>query len=424
MKRLIGCVAVLCLLALTVGCGGVTSNGTLAYVSNSHGTGFTVFTVNTNGTLTTSTISPLTVSPAAGDGPGPKVIQFSANGKWAYFLDAAGENIYAYTRSGNGTLPIFIGQTAVNGASSLVIAPNSTHLYVALPNVAVLGGKTGELRVFSIDQSTGILNGGQPVDVGYSITQLVMNPSGSLLFGLAPGQQTVVSWTLNSTSGAAVQSATLSVGTLPDYMILSANGLYMYVLDATATTTIPNVANCGTPPVAGCTELPGPSPNFYAYTVGTDGTLQAIGSQGASAVFNENADLQTGVFPTNPVGGVTTNDSRYLFIVNQGSKNISVFKIATPTNGNPGEPIEVIGSLTTINGISTSTASPFSCTGCAGPSFAAASKSNNALYVLDESTGRVFQFSMNENSGVLRALNPASVSAESSTSQPTWITIR
>ena len=430
MKRLIGCVAVLCLLALTVGCGGVTSNGTLAYISNSNGTGFTVFQVNNNGTLTTSTISPVPSSTPSGDGP--KVIQFSANGKWAYFLDAAGNYIYAYTRSGNGTLPIFIGQYAVNGASSLVIAPNSTYLYVSLPNVAVPNGKTGELAIFSIDQSTGILTGSQPVNVGYSISQLVMNPTGTLLFGLAP--QTVVSWQLNSTSGAAVQSATLSVGTQPDWMILSANGLYMYVLDATATTTITNVANCGAPPNVppNCNSLPGPSPNFYAYTVGTGGILQAITGTNLQRVFNENADLQTGVFPTIPVGGVTTNDSRYLFIVNFGTKNISVFRINTAANGNPGEPTEVTGSLTVINGISTSTASPFPCAGmaagvavsCAGPSFAAVSKNNNALYVVDESPGRIFQFSMNENTGVLRALNPAYVGAENNTSNPTWITIR
>ena len=53
MKRLIGYTAALCLLAFTVGCGGVTSTGTLAYISNSTGTGFTVYTVNTDGTLTT-----------------------------------------------------------------------------------------------------------------------------------------------------------------------------------------------------------------------------------------------------------------------------------------------------------------------------------------------------------------------------------
>jgi hypothetical protein len=301
--------------------------------------------------------------------------------------------------------------------------------------VAIPNGRTGDLKVFSIDQSTGILNGGSPLDVGYSITQLVMNSGGSLLFGLSPSQQTVVSWTLNSTSGTAIQASTLSVGTLPDYMVLSANGTYMYILDATGTTTITNVANCGEPPnvIPGCTSTPGPSPNIYAYTTG-NGVLQTIsgGANGVpSGVFNENADLATGAFPTNPVAGVTTNDSRYLFVVNQGTNNISVFKIGTATSGIPGELKEVTGVLTTINDISTSTASPFPCTGvtagvqvsCAGPSFAAVSKTNNALYVLDEAIDEVFQFSVNENSGVLRALTPVSISTEKAGS-PTWITIR
>jgi 6-phosphogluconolactonase (cycloisomerase 2 family) len=419
MKRLIGCVAVLCLLALTVGCGGVTSSGTLAYVSNSNGTGFTVFSVNTNGTLTTATgVSPVPSSTPAGDGP--KVIQFSANEKWAYALDNSGGHIYAYLRSGSGTLSLNPSQPpypfSSGGASSLVISPNSAFLYVARPNVANGNGTTsGYLSFFQILPDNGALGAEVRIPT-YSITQLVMNSSGSLLFGLAPGANTVVSWTLNSITGTALQSATLSQGQQLDYMILSANGSYMYLLDEVAATQLSNGAPCVTPPVAGC------SPNFYAYSVGTLGILQPISNQGASTVFNENADLVTGQFPTNPYAGVTTNDSRYLFIVNKGSANISVFKIATAANGIPGEPIEVPGTI--INGTSISTASPFPCTGCAGPSFAAVSKSNNALYVLDESTGRIFQFSMNENSGLLRALTPAWVSAENSTSQPTWITIR
>src|SRR5476649_1438023 len=116
MKRLIGYTAAICLLALMVGCGGVTSTGTLAYISNSQGTGFTVFTVNTDGTLTKSSISPQN-TPAA-----PKVLQFAPNGKWAYFLDQGGANIFAFVRAGNGQLTTQIDEVNVSGqASSLVI---------------------------------------------------------------------------------------------------------------------------------------------------------------------------------------------------------------------------------------------------------------------------------------------------------------
>jgi 6-phosphogluconolactonase (cycloisomerase 2 family) len=419
MKRLIGYTAVLCLLALTVGCGGVTSSGTLAYISNSTGTGFTVYTVNTNGTLTTSSISPQT-TPAA-----PLVIQFSANGKWAYFLDHTGKDtlgrptgstIYAYTRAGNGTLSTFIGTFAVNGATSLVIAPNNLYVYVAEPDVAVPGGQTGELAIYAIDPSTGILSTSAILNVGYSIEQLVMNSSGSLLFGLSTSQQTVVSWTLNASSGSATQVSTLPVGTVPDYMVLAANGNFMYILDATATTpNYPNVALGG---------APGSSPNFYAYSVASTGILSGIPGQPGQplGVFNENADLQTGIFPQNPIGGVTSNDSRFLFIANQGGtqgSSISVFRIEAVS----GEPSEVLGSLTTVGGITTSSESPFPC-GCTGASFAAIAKTNNTLYVLDEAAGKVFQFEVDQNLGVIRALVPPSQPAESATSSPTWITLR
>ncbi len=204
MKRLIGYTAALCLLALMVGCGGVTSTGTLAYISNSSGTGFTVFTVNSDGTLTKASISPQN-TPAS-----PKVLQFTVNGKWAYFLDNGGANIYAYTRSGNGSLVTEIDSYPVQGtASSMVLSPNNTFLYVALPN-------TQRLSVYSIDSATGILSQvGSPAQIGYAITQLVMSPSGGILFGLSPTQQAVLTFTLNSSSGVATQVGNLAVGVNP-----------------------------------------------------------------------------------------------------------------------------------------------------------------------------------------------------------------
>jgi 6-phosphogluconolactonase (cycloisomerase 2 family) len=288
MKRLIGYTAALCLLAFAAGCGGTTSTGTLAYISNSSGTGFTVFTVNTDGTLTKSSISPQT-TPAA-----PKVLQFSANGKWAYFLDAAGANIYAYTRAGNGTLATFIDSYPVNGASSLVVSPNSTFLYVALPN-----SQTGQLAVFSIDQSTGILSqAGSSLNAGYAMSQLIMAPGGATLYGLAPSQQQVVTFSLNATAGTATFQGTFPVGSHPSYMILSTNGSYMYVLDHVDVGVNDN-------------GVPG-SPSIYAFNVAGSALTTMAGQP-----FHENADAITGIVPTNPVAGATSNDSRFLFIANQ-----------------------------------------------------------------------------------------------------------
>jgi hypothetical protein len=198
--------------------------------------------------------------------------------------------------------------------------------------------------------------------------------------------------------------------------VLSANGSYVYVLDFTKTTPIYSVNSNGV------TVLAGNSPNIYGYNVqGSILSPMPGTSTGGGSVFNENPDGVTGIFPTNPVAGSTSSDNRYLFVANQGSMNISAFKI----NSTSGELTEVLGSLTTVNGIQVSTASPFSCgTGCSTPSFLTVANANNALYLLDTNASKLFQFAIDQNTGKLRALNPAFVSVESTSSQPTWITIR
>ncbi len=399
MKRFIGYTAALCLLAIMVGCGGVTSTGTLAYIANSTGTGFTVFSVNTDATLTTAYISPLpTPQP-------PKVMQFSPSGIWIYFLDAAGDNIYAYTRAGNGTFanPVTNSPFPVGpGASSLVVSPNNSFVYVALPNT--LGGS---LAIYAIDPATGILSQvGSNLQLSYPITQLLISPKGDTLYALSPSKAAILAWSLNATSGQVTGPITWPVGQDPVYMVLSANGSYMYVMDHLATNTIPN-ASPGQPA--------GPSPDIFGFNV-TGTTLTPM----AGSPFNENADLITGIFPSGPIGGVTSTDSRFLFVANQNSHDISVFRLSATT----GEPTEVLGAVTAVNGVPTSTASPFDCgTGCSTPSFVDIAPGNNGLYLIDTPAGKIFQFAINQSTGQLRPLNPASVGAESATSNPTWMVV-
>jgi 6-phosphogluconolactonase (cycloisomerase 2 family) len=407
MKRLIGYTAAICLLALMVGCGGVTSTGTLAYISNSQGTGFTVFTVNTDGTLTKSSISPQN-APAA-----PKVLQFAPNGKWAYFLDQGGANIFAFVRAGNGQLTTQIDEVNVSGqASSLVINSASTFIAVSLPN-------TKKIAVFSIDQATGDIfqTAGSPFNVGFAITQLAI--SGSVIYGLAGdvtqpdgtvvSQQTIVAFNLTS-SGVLQTASTTPVGVHPSFMILSANSQFMYVLDHTSAD-----------PVLGT--------NIFAFNVsGT--TLNTLSGQpfheNPAKTFNSADGTITSTQPFNPIAGATSNDSRFLFVANQGGHNISVFQIAAGAStgncvGASGELCEVVGPPPTAT--SASQSSPFDC-GCTTPSFIAVSNANNAVYALDTSAGKVFQFQINQNNGRLRSLSPASVGAESAASAPTWMTIR
>jgi 6-phosphogluconolactonase (cycloisomerase 2 family) len=411
MKRLIGYTAAICLLALMVGCGGVTSTGTLAYISNSTGTGFTVFNVNTDATLTKASISPQSAPTPAGDGP--KVLRFAANKKWAYYLDNSGTTLYGYVRAGNGDLTTQIGTYPLSGtASALVISPNNTFLYVALKD-------SQRLATYSLDAATGIpTQVGSSAQIGYSITQLVMAPSGSLLYALSPSQQAVLSFTLNTSSGVPTLAYNQTVGAKPDYMILSANGSYLYVLDSQSTLpiTVSTTPSCGN---AVPTVLQ--TPNIFGFTTSSTGLL----TQMANSPFNENPDAVTGCYPSVPFAGATSNDTRYLFVANQGTHNISTFKINSSSNA--GQLQEVLNSTSIVNGVSVTVGSPFDCgTGCVTPSFVTVTSANNGLYVVDPGTpqapaGKIFQYKINQNNGTLRQQNPAYVSAEGS---PTWITLQ
>jgi len=211
MKRLIVFAAVAAVLGVTVftaGCGGTATSRIRAYISNSAGTGFTVYTVKNNGSLELSDISPQTVQAA------PRVMQIAPNGKWAYFLDSGGQRIYAYTHSGSGILETLIDSYPLSGTgTSLVVSANSQFVYVALP------GASPQLAIYSIAQSTGILTQvGSSVSIGFSVTLLRIAPDGSVLYGLAPDQKTVVSWRLSSISGAATQADTASVGIDPPHV--------------------------------------------------------------------------------------------------------------------------------------------------------------------------------------------------------------
>ena len=386
MKRLIGFTAALCLLAIMAGCGGVNSTGTLAYISNSTGTGFTVYNINTDGTLTRSSISPLNTPEP------PQVLQFSPNGKWAYFLDTSGSNIYAYTRAGNGTLAIQIDVIPVGpGASSLVVSSNSNFVYVSLP-------ATKMIATFSIDQSTGDLTQvGSNALLGVDIIQLALSPNGSVLFGLSQKGQAVLSFTLTASTGVATLTNTYPVGNTPEHLIISPNGLYAYVIDSASVYTVP---------ASGKT-----TPNIFGFTIGTAGALTPM----PDSPFQENADA-SGNYPNTPKGGAVSSDNRYLFVANNGTDNISAYQISSTT----GELSEVLGSVSIVNGVSVSTASPFSCTPCK-PSFVAVPGGNNALFTLDYANNLIYQFLIDQNTGKLRAQTPASVGAEGS---PTWITIR
>lgn len=400
MKRFIGYIAAIGLLAIVVGCGG-SDAGTLAYIANSKGTDFTVYKVNGNGILSTSSISPQTM-PAA-----PQMVVFTPNRKWAYILNADGDTVYGYKRSGNGELTTAIGTYPLSGSGStaMAVSTNSLYLYVAEPSVHLL-------RAYQIDTSTGqltkvALSTGSTttdLDTTLAVSQLIASPNGTILYGLAKktssASAAIYGWTMNASTGTLTgKSSTASVAD-PTCMALTATGTFMYIPDGTTSTT---------------------GANIYIATTSTAAPYLSVQATPKTETYFYN---DTTKYPSNPVWATTTSDSLHLYVINQGSgssdASISAFTIKSTTDGSLEE---VIGTTTTTNGVTTSTASPYYCSttdGCSSPVYAVTGNSNNSLYVLDQSSNKVFEYAINVSTGQIRSLSPAYVSTGST---PTWITI-
>ena len=148
-----------------------------------------------------------------------------------------------------------------------------------------------------------------------------MAPGGATLYGLAPKQQQVVSF-----------HAQLYFRHCDDASRHVFRGLRFQLHDPVGERIL-HVRAGPTPPWASNNNgdgVGGQLPTSYAFTV-TGGALTPMAGQ----PFHENADALTGIVPTNPVAGATSNDSRFLFIANQGTHNISVFRII-PSSGTAG----------------------------------------------------------------------------------------
>jgi hypothetical protein len=424
---LIGCAALLCLMALAVGCGSSKKTGSLAYVSDSTGSGFHVFNANKDGSL--SPASPATQSVTT-PGDGPKMTVFAPNGNWAYALDVNGTSVLSFSRAGNGVLSAITVTTVQNGpANSLAVSPDNLFLFVALSNSA-------EIETFQIDQSTGAPAFKGFNSTSYVFTQLAISPTG-VMYGLSTASQALAAFTLDGSGTIQQPAAVKFLGTTPspNGMVVSANGAFVYVL-AAATGSCPTSPDCiSTQGVVNNISFTatGLSPRIYGFRTGTQcGTglpatsLCPTPYPSNSASFHENADLvafSQGTtaqesFPSSPVSGVTSTDNNVLFVVNRGSNNVSMYQIDQTT----GALTEITGTAATVGSTTLSNASPYPC-GCSQPNFIAISPNDNSYYVLDPTSISPFAFIENftANARPVSALPPQSIPAGNS---PTWITVR
>lgn len=184
-------------------------------------------------------------------------------------------------------------------AGSPFVAPAGAQFIVASPTAEVVyvSTSTGSIAGFSVN-SSGVLASvaGSPVAAGANIRGMVIDPKGQFLYAADNGNNQVASLSIAS-SGAItpVAGSPFGAGTGPVMAAIDATGTFLYV------------ANQG-------------SNNVSAYKVSAGVPTQVNGSPFATA--------GSGVItPTQPSFLVIDPSNSFLFVADQGSRDIAGFSI-------------------------------------------------------------------------------------------------
>lgn len=294
--RLIGSLGLLGVVVSLAGCGnffvppgssggGGSTTTNRVYVANATTGTISGFTTDSN-KLTAVTGSPMSL------GYVPLAAVVTPNNKFLYVASLGA--IYVYTINTDGSL-------AAPSSGAAVAAVNVTALDVSPDGQWLFGldSTTTALDEFQIDNSTGQLSvvGSTPYSVasGTILTKDVkVSPAGNLVF-IALGTAGDVVFTLNTTTGAVVNSQTLapvSKTSSDNALAIDSTGSYLYI------------ARSGT------------GGGLAVYSIGAGGALNSISGSPFSA-------------GTQPWSIVIDSTGKYIYVANRSDGTISGYGVGT-----------------------------------------------------------------------------------------------
>ncbi len=286
------------------------------------------------------------------------------------------------------------------------------------------------LWAYTVALSNGALTQvGSQVSTGSFPFALALTPSLNTLFLDNTASQTISAYSIGSGGGLTPVSATAKTGPTPKGMAIDPAGKFLFVanqgsFDLTQPGSQPgsisvfSISGTALTPVAGSpfkTEVPGDVngsgpvavvvsatgkylyvSNNYAGTV----TGFTIGSTGALTQF----PTPPYIVGTAPVGLAITPSGGFLYVANSSpvSNNVSAFAICDKVFTSCVNPNSPDGTLTPVLG------SPFSAG--LGPVAIAADPAFNFLYVLDEQSNQISEYTYASGTGVLSPLSTPSIS--------------
>lgn len=144
----------------------ISSSGGFLYVANRLDNSISEFTVNSDGTLTEFSGSPIGEQYSA-----PDALLIDKSGKYMYVANQGSNNVAGFSVGSNGALTLLTSSPFATGAQPEALAIDSGGKYVFVGNQT-----TPQIQSFSLDGSSGTLTSVQPYSVPGTPTSIAVTP--------------------------------------------------------------------------------------------------------------------------------------------------------------------------------------------------------------------------------------------------------
>ncbi len=335
-------------MAISSGVGAATYVPTFAYAINNGSNNVSLFSVASNGTLSSAG--------SMGTGAAPVSVATDSMNRYLYVADQGAQQISEYTIDSLGVLHNSGAAGATGTIVSIATEPSGRFAYVAsaAPNAltAYSIDSTNNGNLVPVPGGTIPLPGKSPIS---KPATLAIDPSGRFAYAVNV-DGTIVGYSIDVISGVLTSIAHVPPvsGTTPAGMAIDPTARFAYV------------ANAGSNDVA----------------------MYSIDSQ-SGALTSVAGNMAAG---TAPAAVAIEPTGRFVYVVNSGSGDISAYSIGAT------------GALTQIGATTTPT-------GGTTPNAISVDPSGAFLYVTNSGSGNVAAFSINPTTGALTALSPATFGA-------------
>lgn len=353
-----------------------TTSGVILVAPNAGSNSASIYTTNSNGTLTNQSTVPVGTFPL-----------YAAVGQRQAF--AYTSNRDSNTISVINLASFSVVQTAATGTQpfGLTLSPNGSILYVANHN-------NNTVSVFSVNASTGQLTAVTTIAVGSNPRGIAISPDGTRLYVVNQFGNTVS--VINTSTNTVV--ATVSVGSQPVSVAVNPSSTSAYVTNLSSNSV--SVIDTSTDTVV-ATVSTGAGP--YGVAVSPDGAHFYTGNRtdGTVSQFNtsDNSTIAPAIASGSGTGDIAiSSDGTALYASNQTGNTISMFTFTPGTGALVANGTIATGSIPGGLGITPRTYATY------GATMAVSAQKKRAIFTLTNTGNTTATFDLSK---ISRITNPA-----------------